>query len=397
MILLCHEFQEAVSLKFILFVSAIASRVKNMARFHAALFRLPFLFFAYPFSIGKTPEMIAHRGASFDAPENTLASINLAWKQGADAAEFDVMLSRDGRIVLSHDHDLKRTANIDKKVVELDLADLQTIDVGSWKDNQFHNERIPTLEQVLATVPEGRRVFIEVKCGPEIVPELKRVLNACQLEPRQTCVISFSKEVVAAVKKTLPDRPCYWIHSLTSRNSPKPMPTELLIQTAKEIKADGLDLSAQTEIIDAEMVSQIRDAGLQLYVWTVNDPVVGMKMAEVGVDGITTDRPEWMRDRLEYPNAIRVMSFNIRYGTASDGDNHWDKRKNHLIETIRNFDPDLLGTQENLPFQRDFIQSSLAQYHVISAGREDGKEQGETTAIYIRKSRSISWRVVTFG
>lgn len=335
----------------------------------------------------KVPEMIAHRGASWDAPENTLASIELAWKQGADGAEFDVVLSRDGKIVLSHDHDLKRIAKFDKKVVDLDLAELEKIDVGSWKDSQFRNERMPTLAQVLAMVPEGRQVFIEVKCGPEIVPELKRVLTESKLQSNQTCIISFSKEVVAAAKEALPDRPGYWIHGLTSRDSPKAIPTEKLIQIAKEIKADGLDLSAQPDIVTEEMVKQIRDAGLKLYVWTVNDISVALKMKEIGVDGITTDRPEWLRDRIEYPNAVRVMSFNVRYGTASDGDNHWEKRKNHLVETIRNYDPDLLGTQENLPFQRDFIQSNLGKFDVVSAGREDGKEKGETTAIYYKSSR----------
>ena len=84
---------------------------------------------------------------------------------------------------------------------------------------------------------------------------------------------------------------------------------------------------------------------------------------------------------------LRVMSFNIRYGTAPDGENHWDRRKDFLVETVLAFRPDLLGTQETLAFQRDFLAEKLTDYRVLGVGREDGKEQGEIMAIYWRKDR----------
>lgn len=84
---------------------------------------------------------------------------------------------------------------------------------------------------------------------------------------------------------------------------------------------------------------------------------------------------------------IRVMSFNIRYGTAADGANHWDKRKEWLAETIVNFRPDLLGTQETIGFQRDFLASQLPDYEAFGVGREDGKEKGEMTALFFRRDR----------
>lgn len=84
---------------------------------------------------------------------------------------------------------------------------------------------------------------------------------------------------------------------------------------------------------------------------------------------------------------LRVMSFNIRYGTAPDGENHWDRRKDFLVETILEFRPDLLGTQETLAFQRDFLAEKLPAYGCLGVGREDGKEQGEMMAIYWRKDR----------
>jgi endonuclease/exonuclease/phosphatase family metal-dependent hydrolase len=84
---------------------------------------------------------------------------------------------------------------------------------------------------------------------------------------------------------------------------------------------------------------------------------------------------------------IRVMTFNIRYGTAKDGENHWDLRKDFLIETIRAFGPDLLGTQETLGFQRDYLAQNLPEYATLGVGRDDGREQGEMMALYYRKGR----------
>lgn len=84
---------------------------------------------------------------------------------------------------------------------------------------------------------------------------------------------------------------------------------------------------------------------------------------------------------------VRVMSYNIRYGTAKDGDNHWDKRKEFLIETIKAFNPDLLGTQETLGFQRDYLAEKLSGYEVLGVGRDDGKEAGEMAALYFKRSR----------
>ncbi|HJQ70272.1 MAG TPA: endonuclease/exonuclease/phosphatase family protein [Blastocatellia bacterium] len=84
---------------------------------------------------------------------------------------------------------------------------------------------------------------------------------------------------------------------------------------------------------------------------------------------------------------VRVMSFNIRFGTAADGDNHWEKRKQFLVDTIKAFDPDLLGTQETLGFQRDYIAASLRGYEVMGAGREDGREKGEMAALFFKRAR----------
>jgi endonuclease/exonuclease/phosphatase family metal-dependent hydrolase len=87
------------------------------------------------------------------------------------------------------------------------------------------------------------------------------------------------------------------------------------------------------------------------------------------------------------PPDVRVMSFNIRYGTAEDGENHWDVRKDFLIDTIKAFNPDLLGTQETLVFQRDYIRQKLDGYEAFGVARDDGREQGEIAALFYRTER----------
>lgn len=249
------------------------------------------------FAAGPGVEIIAHRGASFDAPENTLAAIRLAWTQKADGSEFDVRLSKDGKIVVIHDEDTKRTAGVTRKVTAWRLEVLRALDVGKWKGARFAGEKIPLLEEMLATVPAGKKVYVEVKCGVEIVGELDRVLKAAKLEARQTPVISFSADVIAAVKKARPDLPAYWIVSLKPKAGKKIPTAASLIRKAKAIQADGLDLSA-TETLDRTFAAKVKAAGLRLDVWTVNDVDVARRMIDIGVDGITTDRPAWLREQL---------------------------------------------------------------------------------------------------
>ncbi len=95
--------------------------------------------------------IIAHRGESYDAPENTLASINLAWQRDADAVEIDVRLSKDNKVVVFHDKTTRRLGGRNESVKNQTLEELKELDVGSWKSEKYKNEKIPTLTEVLAT------------------------------------------------------------------------------------------------------------------------------------------------------------------------------------------------------------------------------------------------------
>ena len=119
---------------------------------------------------------------------------------------------------------------------------------------------------------------------------------------------------------------------------------------------------------------------------------VGLLAAAFGLSVAAGDTPAG-----DAPGDVRVMSFNIRYGTARDGDNHWDKRKAFLAETVRAFGPDLLGTQETLAFQRDYLAGQLPGYGAFAAGRDDGKEAGEMAALFGGGTGSRSSAAATSG
>lgn len=241
--------------------------------------------------------IIAHRGASYDAPENTLASVELGWQRGADGVEVDVHLSRDDRVVVIHDKTTKRTAGEGGRVREQTLSELKALDVGSWKGRQWAGERIPTLAEVLETVPEGRQLYVEIKTGKEILMPLRQVLRQSDVPPKQVVLIGFGRATMAAAKKLLPEHTVLWLSGMQRENGRWVPSADELIRKAKEAQVDGLDVQA-TEGLDRAFAEQVEAAGLSLYVWTVNDPAVARRMERIGVEGITTDRPGWMRRQL---------------------------------------------------------------------------------------------------
>jgi glycerophosphoryl diester phosphodiesterase len=248
----------------------------------------------------RKPLLIAHRGESHDAPENTLAAINLAWQRGDLAAEIDVHLTRDGRIIICHDEDTQRTAVRRLVVKEHTAEELRQLDVGSWKDARFAGERLPLLDEVLATIPAGNILFIEVKIGPEAIPELKRCIQRAGKSPEQTIIIAFDANTVREAKKQLPQLKLCWLaeqerDERTGRWTPT---VDELIRNAKLAGGGGLDLGAN-DSIDAAFVKAIHDADLEVYVWTVDDPTRARALAAAGVDGITSNRAAWLREQLK--------------------------------------------------------------------------------------------------
>ncbi|MDO8588820.1 MAG: glycerophosphodiester phosphodiesterase [Armatimonadota bacterium] len=233
-------------------------------------------------------EIIAHRGASHVAPENTLASIDLAWRMGADAVEIDVHLTKDARLVVMHDDDTPRTTGAAGLISDQTLSEIRAHDAGSWKGAEWAGQKVPTLEEALDTIPDGKRMFIELKGGPEIVSELDRVVRASDKRLDQIAIISFSPRAVTEAKRFLPECSACFLSGSGGNGTPT---IRDLIEEARRAGLDGLDLEAN-ESIDADFAREVKAAGLRLYVWTIDSLEEAKHFAELGVDGITTNRPD---------------------------------------------------------------------------------------------------------
>lgn len=246
-------------------------------------------------------EIIAHRDASYDAPENTLVAFTLGWQQGADAVELDVHQTKDGKIAILHDPDTKRVSGRDFKVAQATLAELRKLDLGSWKNKIWAGERMLALETAFSLMPMGKRLFVEIKCGPEILPMVENSLRVSGRKTGEMVIIGFSLETMRQAKIKFPECQVYWLSSFKKdKTSGAWTPSaDDLVKQAVEAKLDGLDLKAETEVLDAAFAKKVKAAGLKFHVWTVDDPVVAKKMVEIGVDGITTNRPEWLRQQLK--------------------------------------------------------------------------------------------------
>ena len=207
--------------------------------------------------------IIAHRGASYDVPENTIASFERAWEQGADAIEGDFHLAPDGRIICSHDFDPKRQSG----------------------------EGLPDLPQVMRTVPAGKEIFIEIKCGPEILPALLRDMDASPLQAGQMRVIAFDPEVVSSMKQQRPAQRCLWLSHIRRnwRRHLVPDPATILSMLRK-CDADGIGCQFHPAI-DSALIGPILTAGYEFHVWTVDDPILARRLQAEGVRSITTNRP----------------------------------------------------------------------------------------------------------
>jgi len=242
------------------------------------------------------PRIVAHRGASHDAPENTLPAFELAWQRGADAIEGDFHLTSDGRIICIHDFDTKRVAGTGLVVKDTSFDELRKLDAGAWFSPRFAGTRLPEFSEVAATVPENGKFYIEVKCGPEIVPALITEIEKSGLKDGQVMIISFKAPVIREFKRRAPRFKAFWLSSFDQHSPLDPSAREV-IETLRSIRADGFSSKADGRIDDAYLKT-IRQAGFEYHCWTVDDPNVAKRFRELGTLSITTNRPGWLRAQL---------------------------------------------------------------------------------------------------
>jgi glycerophosphoryl diester phosphodiesterase len=233
-------------------------------------------------------EIIGHRGASYLAPENTVASAKLAWELGADAVECDIYLSKDNKIIVSHDGTTRRTSGKDYSIKDTDSDTLRKLDVGSFKDAKYSGEKIPFLEEIISTVPSGKELVIEIKCGSEVLPELKKTINNSPKD-RKFVFISFDFQTISDTKKAFPGNSCYWLCS-----NP-----DLLKKNIGLVTGAGLEgLSLSWNILTKEVAAEARKLNLELFSWTVDNPGEAKRLISFGVKGITTNRPGWLNEQI---------------------------------------------------------------------------------------------------
>jgi len=258
----------------------------------------------------RLPEFIAHRGASWLAPENTMASIQLAWEMDVDAVEIDIYLAADGEIVVFHDRNTYRTAGRDRLVEDQTLEELRELDFGAWKDPQWEGEQILTLDEALAIMPKGKRMFIDVKSDTRIVEPMLEAFDRAGYHPHQLVVIAFSYELAEKTKRLRPRTPVYWLEGFTRDDeSGEWSPSmEEVVEKSLAANLDGVNLRFIGPATVEEDVALIREAGLGYYVWTVNNLDDAQKALELGVDGLTTDRPVWIKKQLLSRNGWELLS-----------------------------------------------------------------------------------------
>ena len=243
--------------------------------------------------------IIAHRGESFDAPENTMAAINLAWERGAEAVEVDVQLSKDNEVVVIHDFNTRRLTGVNRKVKNQTLDELKKLDVGSWKDIQWKGEQIPTIKEVLNSIPDGKKLIIEIKSSAAIIPFLKSEVERCNLKTEQIEIIGFDLKTIVQTKKLMPQYKMLWLLDLDYiwiNRIFKPSISKA-ISKAKKYNLDGLNVWAG-KMLDQKIIQKVHDSGLLLYCWTVNDVAKARDLFNWGIDGITTDGAQWLNSHL---------------------------------------------------------------------------------------------------
>jgi glycerophosphoryl diester phosphodiesterase len=242
------------------------------------------------FSRSGRPLIWGHRGASADAPENTLAAFSLALREDADGVELDAQRCASGEVVVVHDESLQRTTGFAARVTDASYAVIRTLDAGSWKSERFRGERIPLLAEVLAAFP--RLVNVELKTEEiddrGLTAEVVRVVRDARAEDR-VLLSSFNPG-------------CLWRARLTAPRIPRALLFEReqrwVLRSGLLAPALGVDAMHPEHVLaTADRVARWRRRGYSVGCWTVDDPELAASLEKTGVSGLITNRPAAMRAR----------------------------------------------------------------------------------------------------
>jgi len=238
-----------------------------------------------------TVEVIAHRGASGGAPENTMAAFELAIEEQADWIELDVQEDSDGRVIVAHDSDFMKVADNGLKVWDATASDLAELDIGSWFDPAFSDQRVVTLHDVLETARGHLGVVIELKYYGHDERLEERVVDIVEATGMQDNIMLMSLKL-NGLRKSAALRP-NWTRGLLNTVS---------VGDLTRLDLDFLALNAAAA--SPATIRRAHQNGMQVFVWTINDPVQMSVMLSRGVDGLITDEPGLARRVMEYRDTL---------------------------------------------------------------------------------------------
>jgi glycerophosphoryl diester phosphodiesterase len=225
--------------------------------------------------------VIAHRGASSYAPENTVAAFDLAVSMGVDHIELDVHTTRDDRVVVIHDDDVDRTTNGSGPLTSYTLSALKALDAGSWFDPRFSEERIPTLDEVFERYKARAHIHTEIKGrSPDLT---RRTLELVRRHgvASQVTITSFQRARLEETRAHAPDLPTGWLVSAI---------TDVVIAEARAL---GLtQLCPRATLVTRELVDRVHGAGFLVRAWGVADETLMRAVVEAGADGMTVNFPD---------------------------------------------------------------------------------------------------------
>lgn len=250
--------------------------------------------------IRNKPLIVAHRGASYKAPENTIAAFKLAFEEKADFIEADFWLSGDDEIVCIHDSNTSRVGNKKLMIKTSQLSELKKLDVGSWKNQIYAHEKIPSLKEVMQIIPDGKGIQIEIKDNREkILIKLKQILNESTLFHERIRIISFHRNIVRAAKKHLPEIKSYLIFGwyFSKGNYFKLLTQRMILKKLKTVFCDGVVLY-NNSYIDESFIKILKDKNLNVCVYNVDREADAVRLSSLGVDAITTDSPLKIREAI---------------------------------------------------------------------------------------------------
>ncbi len=216
------------------------------------------------------------------------------FQQLADGVEVDIRLTVDNKIVCHHDKSALRTTGIDRKIEDMSLEEIQSLDCGSWFGENWSDERIPELKDVLKSVPKDKEIYIEVKTKEEIVPFLLRDIDEQELSIDQITVITFFPEVIREIKRRDANIKC----NLLIAFDYKDIAVDEIIDLAVKIDANGLGAQNHKRL-NRQFIQSLKDTGKSVHVWTVNSRKEAEEYLKNGIDSITTNKPLYLRNHLE--------------------------------------------------------------------------------------------------